>query len=130
MRYNSSCTAQNPKNAAKLPDFAPLRGKKHAVQLRGLRAAPLSAILPPDVHPEPLPRGGARFALNPFFSGGATMSLIHRLTLGYLRLRNRRAELDEKALLIALFVIAAIVGLSPLGSAIANKFNQMAQTLK
>jgi len=58
------------------------------------------------------------------------MSLIHRLTLGYLRLRNRRAELDEKALLIALFVIAAIVGLSPLGSAIANKFNQMAQTLK
>ncbi len=47
----------------------------------------------------------------------------------YLRLVSRKAELDEKALLIALFVIAAIVGLSPLGTAIANKFTQMASIL-
>lgn len=51
------------------------------------------------------------------------------LTKLYLKLMSRRAELDEKALLIALFVIAAIVGLSPLGQAIAAKFNQMAAQL-
>ena len=32
------------------------------------------------------------------------------------------AELDEKALLIALFVIAAIVTLSPLGAKVAQTF--------
>jgi Flp pilus assembly pilin Flp len=47
----------------------------------------------------------------------------------YVRLQSARAELDEKALLIALFVIAAIVGLSPLGQAIAAKFQQLASTL-
>jgi hypothetical protein len=57
------------------------------------------------------------------------MTLTDRLTLMYLRLRNRTAELDEKALLIALFVLAAVVGLSPLGRAIANKFQQMAAQL-
>jgi len=51
------------------------------------------------------------------------------LTKLYLRLISRRAELDEKALLIALFVLAAIVGLSPLGHAIATKFQQMASSL-
>lgn len=45
------------------------------------------------------------------------------------RLASRRAELDEKAMLIALFVIAAIVGLSPLGQAVAQKFAQLAATL-
>jgi len=45
------------------------------------------------------------------------------------QLMSRRAELDEKAMLIALFVLAAIVGLSPLGQAIANKFQQLAATL-
>ncbi|WP_322806657.1 hypothetical protein [Thermanaerothrix sp.] len=57
------------------------------------------------------------------------MSLIDRLTLMCLRLMNRRAELDEKALLIALFVLAAVVGLSPLGQRIAAKFQQMASQL-
>lgn len=47
----------------------------------------------------------------------------------YHRILSRRAELDEKALLIALFVIAAIVGLSPLGRAVALKFQQMAGAL-
>lgn len=47
----------------------------------------------------------------------------------YIRLQSVRAELDEKAMLIALFVLAAIVGLSPLGHAIANKFQQLAATL-
>ncbi len=49
--------------------------------------------------------------------------------LMYSRITARRAELDEKALLIALFVLAAVVGLSPLGQAIANKFTQMAASL-
>jgi len=57
------------------------------------------------------------------------MSLMDRLTLVYLRLMNRRAELDEKALLIALFVLAAVVGLSPLGQRVAAKFQQMATQL-
>ncbi len=35
------------------------------------------------------------------------------------------AELDEKALLIALFVIAAIVGLSPLGTKVAQTFQNV-----
>jgi len=51
------------------------------------------------------------------------------LTKLYVKLQARRAELDEKALLIALFVIAAIVGLSPLGQAIAAKFSQLASQL-
>lgn len=44
-------------------------------------------------------------------------------------LKSRRAELDEKALLIALFVIAAVVGLSPLGQRVAQTFNQLAGQL-
>ncbi len=35
------------------------------------------------------------------------------------------AELDEKALLIALFVIAALVGLSPLGTKVAQTFQSV-----
>jgi Flp pilus assembly pilin Flp len=35
------------------------------------------------------------------------------------------AELDEKALLIALFVVAAIVGLSPLGTKVAQTFQNV-----
>jgi len=56
-------------------------------------------------------------------------TLRDSVTLAALRLRNDVGELDEKALLIALFVIAAIVGLSPLGSAIAKKFQQMATSI-
>ena len=44
----------------------------------------------------------------------------------YARLRSQRAEIDEKAMLIALFVLAAVVGLLPLGQAVANKFLQLA----
>jgi Flp pilus assembly pilin Flp len=39
------------------------------------------------------------------------------------------AELDEKALLIALFVIAAIVGLSPLGAKVAHTFRDVAAAI-
>ena len=39
------------------------------------------------------------------------------------------AELDEKALLIALFVIAAIVGLSPLGAKVAQTFRNVAAAI-
>jgi len=56
--------------------------------------------------------------------------LISQLVFLYARAISARAELDEKALLIALFVIAAIVGLSPLGQAVANKFMQMASALR
>ncbi len=35
------------------------------------------------------------------------------------------AKLDEKALLIALFVVAAIVGLSPLGTKVAQTFQNV-----
>ena len=38
---------------------------------------------------------------------------------------DTNAELDEKALLIALFVIAAIVGLSPLGAKVAQTFQDV-----
>ena len=40
-------------------------------------------------------------------------------------LSDTTAELDEKALLIALFVIAAIVGLSPLGAKVAQTFRDV-----
>jgi Flp pilus assembly pilin Flp len=39
------------------------------------------------------------------------------------------AELDEKALLIALFVIAAIIGLSPLGTKVAQTFQNVAAAI-
>jgi hypothetical protein len=39
------------------------------------------------------------------------------------------AELDEKALLIALFVIAAIIGLSPLGAKVAQTFQDVAAAI-
>ncbi len=39
------------------------------------------------------------------------------------------AELDEKALLIALFVIAAIVGFSPLGAKVAQTFQDVAAAI-
>ncbi len=53
-------------------------------------------------------------------------TLSDKLTLAYLKLLSRRAELDEKALLIALFVLAAVVGLTPLGrnSAVSGKEGQ------
>jgi Flp pilus assembly pilin Flp len=44
-------------------------------------------------------------------------------------LSDTRAELDEKALLIALFVIAAIVGLSPLGARVATTFQSVAAAI-
>lgn len=39
--------------------------------------------------------------------------------------QDTSAELDEKALLIALFVVAAIVGLSPLGAKVAETFQNV-----
>jgi hypothetical protein len=42
---------------------------------------------------------------------------------------DRRAELDEKALLIALFVIAAIAGLTTLATAVSGRFANLAATL-
>ncbi len=88
-------------------------------------------MLQADVHQRSRPGEGVRFALSPqiFSQEVFGMSLIDRLTLMCLRLMNRRAELDEKALLIALFVLAAVVGLSPLGQRIAAKFQQMASQL-
>jgi len=48
----------------------------------------------------------------------------------YLRLWAAQAELDEKALLIAMFVIAAIVGLAALGKeAIPLKYLKLAEFL-
>jgi Flp pilus assembly pilin Flp len=44
-------------------------------------------------------------------------------------LYDTSAELDEKALLIALFVIAAIVGLSPLGAKVAQTFLNVAAAI-
>jgi len=49
--------------------------------------------------------------------------MIHRL------FQDTSAELDEKALLIALFVIAAIVGLSPLGAKVAQTFQDVAAAI-
>ncbi len=40
-------------------------------------------------------------------------------------LKDTSAELDEKALLIALFVVAALVGLSPLGRKVAQVFQNV-----
>ncbi len=42
---------------------------------------------------------------------------------------DNAAELDEKALLIALFVIAAIVGLSPLGAKVAQTFRNVSAAI-
>jgi hypothetical protein len=44
-------------------------------------------------------------------------------------LLDTSAELDEKALLIALFVIAAVVTLSPLGARVAQVFHDVAAAL-
>ena len=43
--------------------------------------------------------------------------------------QDTSAELDEKALLIALFVIAAIVTLSPLGAKVAQTFQKVTAAL-
>ncbi len=43
--------------------------------------------------------------------------------------RDTNAELDEKALLIALFVIIAIVGLSPLGQKVSDTFKSVASAI-
>ena len=42
---------------------------------------------------------------------------------------DRNAELDEKALLIALFVIAAITGLNTLAVAVSGRFTNLAGRL-
>ena len=42
---------------------------------------------------------------------------------------DQRGELDEKALLIALFVIAAIAGLSTLAAAVSDRFISLAASL-
>jgi Flp pilus assembly pilin Flp len=51
----------------------------------------------------------------------------------YLKITNlvadQRGELDEKALLIALFVIAAIAGLSTLAGAVSDRFLTLAGSL-
>ena len=43
--------------------------------------------------------------------------------------RDNEGELDEKALLIALFVIAAIAGLNTLATAISGRFTNLASVL-
>jgi len=40
--------------------------------------------------------------------------------------KNESGELDEKALLIALFVIVCITGLTALGTAVAGRFSNLA----
>jgi hypothetical protein len=90
-----------------------------------LRERAIFGIMQADVHQKPLKRGWCCFALNPFHF----KEVVCMFAKLYVKLMSRRAELDEKALLIALFVIAAIVGLSPLGQAIAAKFQQMAGLL-
>ena len=52
-------------------------------------------------------------------SKGENISMIQQL------FNDNSAELDEKALLIALFVIAAIIGLSPLGAKVAQTFQDV-----
>jgi len=51
----------------------------------------------------------------------------------YLKVTNlvndRKAELDEKALLIGLFVIAAIAGLTTLATAVSGRFTNLAGSL-
>jgi len=42
---------------------------------------------------------------------------------------DNKAELDEKALLIGLFVIAAIAGLTTLATAVSGRFTNLAATL-
>ena len=42
---------------------------------------------------------------------------------------DRKAELDEKALLITFFVLIAMVGLTALGTAVSNNFNNLAGTI-
>jgi Flp pilus assembly pilin Flp len=44
-------------------------------------------------------------------------------------LSNNSGELDEKALLIALFVIVCIAGLTTLGTAVAGRFTNLAGRL-
>jgi Flp pilus assembly pilin Flp len=57
--------------------------------------------------------------LNTNLTRRSKFKMIKRLFL------DTNAELDEKALLIALFVIAAIVGLSPLGAKVAQTFQDV-----
>ncbi len=44
-------------------------------------------------------------------------------------LLDRRGELDEKALLIVFFVLIAVAGLTPAGTAVANTFKNVASML-
>ena len=39
---------------------------------------------------------------------------------------DKKAELDEKALLITFFVLIAMVGLTALGTAVSNNFSNLA----
>ena len=57
--------------------------------------------------------------LNPNLTRSIRFNMIKRL------INDTSAELDEKALLIALFVIAAIVSLSPLGAKVAQTFRNV-----
>ena len=43
--------------------------------------------------------------------------------------QNESGELDEKALLIALFVIVCITGLTALGTAVAGRFSNLATAI-
>jgi len=43
--------------------------------------------------------------------------------------KDCKAELDEKALLIALFVLAAVVSLTPLGQRVAQTFSSISSQL-
>lgn len=58
-------------------------------------------------------------------------NLIRRIKIDMFKrlFSDTSAELDEKALLIALFVIAAIVGLSPLGAKVAQTFQDVAAAI-
>ena len=56
---------------------------------------------------------------------------MHQLLLKtYLKARNfltdRKAELDEKTLLITFFVLVAMVGLTALGTAVSANFSTLA----
>jgi len=56
------------------------------------------------------------------FSGGpiVTCLILRRF------ITDQLGEVDEKAILIAVFVLAAVVGLSPLGKAVSNLFLRLA----
>jgi hypothetical protein len=112
-----------PRKASKSPIFSLTSPEKDAVQLSLQRKRDFGMI---EHTNESIPFQEVPMKL----VVDKMMKLVDKLTLLYVRATSGRAELDEKALLIALFVLAAVVGLSPLGQAIANKFSQMASALR